>query len=376
MMNRRIAVIPAYEPDDKLLSLLAKIRKCGFEAIVVDDGSGPAYREIFEKAKMSAVVLTHTENRGKGRALKTAFSCIMEHFSEEPEQEEGSDLTRKVVVTLDADGQHTLTDALNVCEAARSHPGTLVLGSRRMVQAAPLRSRLGNGITRKVYRLFTGNAVYDTQTGLRAFTLGLLPEFLTIEGERYEYEMNVLLYCSQKQIPILEKPIETIYVDNNAGSHFHPLSDSVKVYAQILKFALSSLAGFAVDYLVYALMLMATGSMEAAVGVTLANVVARILSAAVNFTLNRRLVFQNKGAVWKAAAQYAALAVAILAGNTLVLNALVAGVGLHPLVAKLVTEIAFFTESWLVQKYIIFRKGSAPVAELEMTSDCSEPAGV
>ena len=56
----------------------------------------------------------------------------------------------------------------------------------------------------------------DTQTGLRAFTTNMIPFMLEIEGQRYEYEMNVLLTAS-KAFPILEVPIETVYINDNEG---------------------------------------------------------------------------------------------------------------------------------------------------------------
>jgi hypothetical protein len=143
-----------------------------------------------------ATVLTSPRNMGKGCALKKAFAYI----------EANRDIDDVTVVTMDADGQHTAADALNVLRTAEAHPGELVLGCRELPHSAPLRSRAGNAITRRVYRLSTGSSVSDTQTGLRAFDGSLLPVFTETEGSRYEYEMNVLLECPRRGIPIARDP--------------------------------------------------------------------------------------------------------------------------------------------------------------------------
>ena len=93
--------------------------------------------------------------------------------------------------------------------------------------------------------------VHDTQTGLRAFRTELIPVLRDIPGERYEYEMNVLLRFARDKIRILEHEIETIYIDNNAQSHFDTVKDSVRIYKEIFKFSAFSFVGFLVDYSLY-----------------------------------------------------------------------------------------------------------------------------
>lgn len=232
-MRKRIAVIPAYEPDENLIHVLQETRQNGMDTVIVDDGSGQEYREVFRQASLYGTVLTHPENRGKGCALKTGYDYIWKHM----------DVADATIVTLDADGQHTVQDALNVCRTAEAHPGELILGSRKIRAKTPLRSRIGNTVTRGVYHLAAGVHVYDTQTGLRAFDGYLLMQMLEIPGKWYEYEMNVLLYCPGKHIPIREVMIDTIYLNGNSASHFHPLRDSFRIYRQIVKFSLQSVTG-------------------------------------------------------------------------------------------------------------------------------------
>ena len=290
-VSHNIVLIPAYEPGPSLLELLRDLSDYSYDhndgrdhdsshnlsgshahdtsIIVVDDGSGPDYATIFDEARSFATVLTHKENRGKGAALKTGLSYIEKSSGEKHFDPDA------VIVTMDADGQHRVADAIKICATARTHPDALVLGGRRFTGKIPLRSRFGNAMTRLVYRLSTGLKVYDTQTGLRAFHKDLLPRMLGIPGERYEYEMNVLLDLTKARTPIIEEEIETIYLDNNSSSHFDTVRDSWRVYREILRFSASSFAGFLVDYAMYSALILATGSLR------LSNIAARVVSASV-----------------------------------------------------------------------------------------------
>lgn len=346
MRYNRIALIPAYEPDEKMLSLLEECKSSGFFILIVDDGSGKEYKEIFDKAKKYAKVLTYPENQGKGYAIKTGLSWIKEHCGQEA----------YAVVTLDADGQHKVEDAVRVSEEARKYPDSLILGSRNFDGKVPLRSRLGNTITRLVYFLATKKHIYDTQTGLRGFDKCLIPELLSISGERYEYEMNVLLEFPKREIELREIGIETIYLENNSSSHFDTLRDSWKIYSEIIKFTASSFTGFVTDYLMYGLLLMGLTKTGIPYSVTFANVGARVVSAGVNYSLNRKFVFQSETDARKSALEYFLLALVILIGNTVVLNMLVQAVGMNRYFAKICTELLFFIFSWVVQRKMIFRK--------------------
>ncbi len=338
------ALIPAYEPDEKLAGLAQQLSESGLKVVIVNDGSALGYDRYFDAAKAYAEVISYPENRGKGYALKEGLSHIKEQCT-----------PYSVVVTLDSDGQHSVEDVVRVCQEAVKSPYTLILGCRRIKGNTPLKSRVGNTITRLVFRLFTGRKVYDTQTGLRAFRTDLIPFMCEVEGDRYEYEMNVLLSCTRRGIPITEVEIETIYIDGNSGSHFRAFRDSFMIYGEIVKFAASSLISFVVDYGLYSLFAILTAGLGS-VGIPLSNIAARLISSAVNYTINRRLVFKSRECIVKTAASYFALALFILIGNTLLLTLLVNVLGINKFIAKPIAEIAFFTLSWLAQKYFIFRR--------------------
>ena len=340
-MSKRIVLIPAYCPDKKLIALVNTLHEMDFSIVVVNDGSKAEHKDIFETVGKYAAVLTHEKNRGKGAALKTGLEYIKQTFS-----------IPYIVVTADADGQHLPEDILLVCEKAESKVGSLILGSRIIGKNAPLRSRIGNSITRLIFRISTGTAIYDTQTGLRAFSNGLTDYMLATDGERYEYEMNVLLNLKKNNINVEEIPIQTVYLDNNSSSHFNPIKDSFKIYREILKFSASSLLSFVIDYGLLCMFMSLTGM------TVISNVTARIISAGVNFSLNRNFVFGSRENIFKSAVKYFLLAVVILIFNTCILKLLIA-VETPYMLAKIITETLMFFFSWTVQKLFIFKGAKA-----------------
>ena len=372
MRNRFIALIPAYEPDEKILGLTDELIEKGFDIVIVDDGSGPDCGELFEELSQKATVLTHGSNRGKGAALKTGLSFINKYmaYTESVLTPAGSETVSgrdTVIVTVDADGQHLPDDVLRVAEIAAARHDALVLGSRALGDDIPARSKFGNTVTRHVYSAATGVHIHDTQTGLRAFHRSLIPRLLRIEGERYEYEINMLMQLAAEGVPIIEERIETVYEDNNSSSHFRTIRDSFRVYREILKFSASSLASFAIDYVMYALLLAVTGAAGLANGLIISNIGARLVSAAVNYTMNRKLVFKSRTGFARSAVQYFALAAFILAGNTIVLSTLAGTLGINSLAAKLITEALFFAISYTVQRYVIFNRDNDAAGSDQLT---------
>ena len=267
---KKLVLIPAYMPDEKMIEVARDLYIEGFEVIVVNDGSPSEFDATFERVKEYAVVLRHDKNRGKGEALKTGLKYIRKRF-ERP----------YIIVNADADGQHRTQDIIRVADAAEMNRSRLILGSRKMEGKVPLKSRLGNSITRLVYRLSTRSAVYDTQTGLRAYSDKLIDRLIEINGSRYEYEMNMLMELPQEGYEIKELWIDTVYINNNSASHFDPVKDSAKIYKEIIKFSASSLLSFGIDYGLFCMLSALTGSL------VFANIIARIISGTFNFTLMR-----------------------------------------------------------------------------------------
>ncbi len=335
-----IVLIPAYKPGPAMVKLVKELKCFNLEIIIVNDGSGSWYDVLFEDVEKMATVLRHEKNRGKGAAIKTGLSYISEHYT-----------APYIVATADADGQHKTGDILNVMQAASGDRDCLFLGSRHFSGKVPLRSRLGNSITRFVFRAASGTAIYDTQTGLRAFSDVLVSRLLEISGERYEYEMNVLMSFAAERRPIREIWIETIYLDNNVSSHFDAVRDSLRIYKEILAFSAASLLSFFTDYSLFCLLMAEGGNL------VFSNITARIVSATLNYLLNRKLVFKSDAPVMRSTMQYAALAAAVLAGNTLLVHWFTL-LGWSHYLAKIAAEIFLFAFSWTMQRCVIFRRNS------------------
>lgn len=323
-------VIPAYEPDYNLIKLIEKIHnRSNFYIIVIDDGSSAECQDIFAQAEDFATVLHHQVNQGKGQALKTAFEYIQ------------SLNMPGTVVTADSDGQHRIWDIFRSLTKSNENPNTLVLGVRAFNGKVPLRSRFGNSLTRILFKLQTGVAVSDTQTGLRAFSTDMIPFMLKVEGQRYEYEMNMLLEASQAY-PILEVPIETVYINDNEASHFRPIRDGLMIYKNILKFALSSFSSFIVDYVVYALSILCLSFIPTGLRVLLSNGLARVTSSIFNFSTNKKLVFKNKASSFKTGSGYFGLAVGLFILDTILIRLFNSGLGVNLLIAKILVGIMLF----------------------------------
>ena len=248
------------------------------------------------------------------------------------------------MITADADGQHLVRDIIRVGDALQEQPDALILGSRKFVGDIPARSRFGNTLTRFVFRISSGVQVNDTQTGLRAFGTCRIEEMLAIEGQRYEYEMNVLLYCAKKQVSIHELPIETVYENNNSGSHFHVIRDSVKIYRLRLRQAVLRLL----------LMKYFTRGLGRELSLLISVVSARVVSSLCNYSLNRRFVFAQ--GTRTSILKYYMVAAALLGLNYGFIWVFNAVLPIPLAVAKIITELLLYPLSYVLQRRFVFAK--------------------
>ena len=336
---KEVILIPSYEPDNKLINVIDTIDRKRFDIVLVDDGSGPNYQDVFNKVKSKVHFISYKDNMGKGYALKTGINYIKEKYIKD-----------YIIVTMDSDGQHKIEDAINLIDYLKEHKKEYVLGKRVRNEKTPLRSKIGNTITKFVFHLLTGINIYDTQTGLRAFTDNLTDFMLSIPGNRFEYEMNCLLQCSKNGIKMHEIEIKTIYYNKNKGTQFKTLRDSYLIYKDIIKFGVSSFLSFLIDYSLFALFSYFINQ------ITICNVFARIISASFNFIINRKYVFKSDKKLYRSIVSYIVLAFGILVLNTLLLNILVYQLSIHKLLAKILVEILLFFISFIIQQRIVFKK--------------------
>ena len=299
-------VVPSYQPDEKLAGVVAGLEAAGFDdIIVVDDGSDADKKQLFpDPSEHPAVtLLVHPENRGKGAALKTAFRWFLENRQ-----------GRAGVVTADGDAQHRVED-IAACGGRMIAEGkdTLVLGARDFsLPHVPARSRAGNRTTSAVFRVLCGLKISDTQTGLRAIPADHLEDLCRIDGERYEYETNMLLAMKGLGIKYVEHPIETVYIEQNQTSHFRVVRDSLRIYSLILKYLFSSVASFLVDTLAFYLLSKFLAPSLPGAPVLICTAIARAMSSAVNFLLNRKVVFRSGASVGKTVLKYYSIAIPVM----------------------------------------------------------------
>lgn len=294
----QIAIIPAYEPPETFYDYAAVLAQHFDRLLVVDDGSGADYADIFRKISglSNGIILTHEKNQGKGSALKTAFAYCRKHYA-----------SQDILVTADCDGQHALADVLAVCQAAQQHPDACVLGCRDFAQNnVPARSRTGNTQMLRLLKLMYGIRIRDSQTGLRAFSVETAARFLEVSGDRFEYETGMLIYAKRHHIPFHELTIQTIYPEQGQPhiTHFKVVRDSFRVIGILLWYlkgnVLSGLLAAAADIGIFSLLTYVLFPRIAPGFTMLATVISRIVSSLVNFLCNN-LVFHGKSkrAIWR-----------------------------------------------------------------------------
>ncbi len=362
-----VVLIPSFQPDGRLLSYVEELLQAGLQQIViVDDGSAAEYDSIFDPMVDfgGVTLLRYPENRGKGYALRYGMRSLMERYPD-----------CAYVITADSDGQHTVQDIQSMADALRKDSTGLLLGTRDFSAShVPGKSRAGNQITSKVFHVLYGQKVSDTQTGLRGFSRDMIPQFLRIKGDRYDYEMNQLIHCAIEGVPIRTLPIETVYENNNEGSHFRTVVDSYRIYRVILsrfvRFAMSSAFCFVVDYGIYLLLNQMFKTYVPALDqylsflfirfvarIGIAAVAARAVSATVNFLINKRMVFDSQARSGKAFLRYVCTVLLIIVLSSGVVSSLYVGLGLSENLTKIPVDIVLFCLSYYLQRRWVFGGG-------------------
>lgn len=344
-------VLPSLNPDEKLNMVVHGLIKEGFtDIVIVNDGSDEAHMEPFRQASAhkEVTLLTHEINKGKGRALKTAFSYIIENRKD-----------TAGVVTVDGDNQHTAHDIKACAEKMLENKDKVILGCRDFSSKdVPFKSKFGNVSTSLVFRLFCGIKISDTQTGLRAIPYKYLPLMCDTPGERFEYETEMLFTFKKNNIEFFEQRIDTVYIEDNASTHFNPIKDSIKIYKIIFKFVISSGASFLIDYGLFTLLVFLLGSLERGTRLFIATFAARAFSSICNYTVNRRAVFKSEAPVKQSLVRYYILCVVQACASYglvyLLSHVCSAGSALEAIL-KLVVDMFLFLISFRIQQRWVFK---------------------
>lgn len=346
-------VLPSLNPDEKLDLVVDGLLAAGFtDIVIVNDGSDERHMEPFARvgSHREVTILTHEVNIGKGRALKTAFSYVLKN-------------RRDVagVVTVDGDNQHMPCDIRACADKMTQQKDKVILGCRDFSgENVPFKSRFGNNATSLVFRLFCGIRISDTQTGLRAIPHQYLNLMCETRGEKFEYETEMLLALKKNHIKFLEIPIETVYIEENASTHFHPIRDSIKIYKTIFSFLLSSMFSFLVDYGLFTLLTFLMGdTVERVKRLFVAVFGARVVSSLVNYALNKKAVFRSDAPVGWSVAKYYLLCVVqtgMSYGLVYLLSSLCGAGSLFEVVLKPLVDSVLFLLSFQVQQRWVFRQ--------------------
>ena len=343
-LSKVSVIIPSLDPDSRLSAVVAGLIEIGFsDIIIVDDGSAEDKKANFPSSE-KVTLLKHEVNKGKGAALKTALRFILKNrpFSEG-------------AVTCDGDGQHLPTDVKRVAEQMLKS-GKYVLGARDFsLDGVPKKSMVGNRLSAAALSLVCGLKISDTQTGLRAIPKSLFEQMSKVSGERFEYETNVLLELKSMGAEYEEITIETVYLDENKGSHFRPFADTVRICSLIIKYLGSSLSAFLTDILAFTLF-----NSALKIGVIPSTVIARAFSSMLNFALNKKLVFKSNCSLAVSALKYYLLAIPVMLVSAFGVKGLAYVFNLKQdagavTFLKIALDIIIFTVNFRIQQKWIFK---------------------
>ncbi len=351
MKTHCVILIPALDPPFSFKSYLEELIEAGFEKIiVVDDGSSDKrmFQEIESYSQI--IVLTHEHNFGKGKALRTGLQYYKEHFDYQ---------CYYGIVTADSDGQHLCGDVIKVAQYLEESSENLILGVRDFDQNnVPFKRRFGNKVTSLIFRLVLGISVSDTQTGLRGIPNNMIDMCLSIGGDRFEYETAMLIEAAHEH-KIQEETIHTVYYEENKGTHFHPIKDSIKIYKLLfqtfLSYVLVALSSFLIDITLFAFCskVVLTDLTER---IIVSTIIARILSGTYNYLMNRNIVFASKQSYSSTAVQYLMLCIIQMFCSAFLLKMATVVLHLDEVIMKVIIDTILFFVSYAIQKCFIFKK--------------------
>lgn len=345
MNKEAVILIPCYNPDEKIMdNFIKELGKKYQNIVLIDDGCSKEHEAYFKKLEKKYPIVKHYKNYGKGRGIKNGLNFILNNYPD-----------CKAIITADCDGQHSIKDITKIYEETVNNPNSLILGTRNFEsENVPFKSRYGNKITRNIFKIFVGLTISDTQTGLRGMSQKVAEAMLSISGERYEYETNVLIACKTEDIPIVEVPIKTIYIEENRTSHFNPIKDSIMIYKLFIKYIIVALSSFFIDIFLFSLFLIAYNKLGILYPIIAATVTARTLSSAYNYFINAKLVFKkmNKWSIVK----YFILVFVQMWVSAFAVSWICKVIPLNPVALKIIVDTFIFIVNFIIQREFIFNK--------------------
>jgi len=221
--SQTVAVIPAYHDEKHIGDIVRRTAQQLDHVLVIDDGSND---ETAQRAREAgAEVIVHSQNRGKGEAIKTGLRHC---------------LAREVtwLILLDSDGQHLPEEIERFLSAAASATQPMLFVGNRMdnASAMPFIRRVVNRYMSRRISHLCGQRIPDTQCGFRMLHQQLIPELLG-GGNRFDYDTEVLIIASRKRYRIEPVPITTVYSDQ--VSNIHPVRDAFRFFKLMRRYKAS-----------------------------------------------------------------------------------------------------------------------------------------
>ncbi|MCX7848431.1 MAG: glycosyltransferase family 2 protein [bacterium] len=207
-----VALIPAYQAEQKIMDVVTRTRRHVSRCIVVDDGSRDRTGELARRA--GAEVITHVSNRGKGAAIRSGLTYLRnEEFT--------------YCILLDADGQHEPHEIPKLVEAAKRTHADIVCGTRMgNPQGMPWLRRMTNRIMSRLTSWLCGIRLSDTQCGFRLLSKHAV-SLIELRKDKFEVETEILVEAARHGLVVTETPVASIYAANHS-SHIHPVRDTVR----------------------------------------------------------------------------------------------------------------------------------------------------
>jgi glycosyltransferase involved in cell wall biosynthesis len=219
-LDKVCILIPAYNAQETLGSVLKKIEPLQMDTIVVNDGSSDETKRVALENEVQ--LLEHPLNLGKGAALRTGFQYLLQK-------------DYQAVITLDADGQHDPSEIPSLLKIFQSVKPDILIASRaaefgKMTFLRRFWNRLG---VKAVARLCHSD-ITDSQSGFRLIRTRVLKE-VNFSTSRFETELELLIKACKKGFSVLSVPIDTQKVDGTGSSHFRPVVDTWMVCKLFLR---------------------------------------------------------------------------------------------------------------------------------------------
>ncbi len=211
-------VIPTYNNAGTIADVVRRALEYCLDVIVVADGCTDQTLDILQGIE-GITIVSCAKNAGKGSALKRGFKQALQ-------------MGFAYAITLDADGQHFPEDIPTMLQANQKHPGALIVGERKGLDAMERSkgSKFANAFANFWFAIQTGRCLKDTQTGYRLYPLKKI-HGLSLLTSRYEAELELLVFASWHGVEIVSEPVNVYYPPQEERvSHFRPIADFSRIF--------------------------------------------------------------------------------------------------------------------------------------------------